>query len=220
MKKTILALVVIFSSVLTFAQDSIPVEENKSNIINCENHFYLKAGANMSFFSGEIAKWDGKISYNLGLGLAIPITENINLAPELNYYRLTADAGKREYWGGQEITIKDDLRISIIAIPLFLQYNINEKFQIEIGPQVNYISSVTRTRNDGKEKTKANARVNEFDFGASAGLTYFFTDHFGVNARYYLGLTEVDEYPGTYTAYTSSDLGKISFASLGLVYKF
>jgi hypothetical protein len=52
-------------------------------------------------------------------------------------------------------------------------------------------------------------------------LSYDFYKGFGVEARYHLGLTEVDERPGYYLAsYTDSDLGKLSFATLNLYYKF
>lgn len=214
----------IFFIILLAISSFSSAQNNNSEIFNSEeldygNSFIVKAGANYSMYSSKIAKWEGNISYNIGIGYEIPLTEKFYIQPELNYYRLTADAGKKEIWRDQQITIGDELRVSIIAIPLIFKYNIFNKFDIELGPQLNYLSNISRTRNDGVEKEKVDSRVNNFDIGITGGLSYNITQKFGANFRYYFGLTEVDERPGYYLAYTDADLGKMSFASLSLFYK-
>ena len=220
MKKNIFLEIFATISSLSFCQNQeseIVKQEEKT----FSNSFIIKAGANFSLYTSEIAKWEGNVSYNIGIGYEIPLTEKFYIQPELNFYRLTADAGKKENWQNQpQITIGDELRVSIIAIPLIFKYNIFNKFDIELGPQLNYISNISRTRNDGVEKEKVDSRVNNFDFGITGGLSYNITQKFGANLRYYFGLTEVDERPGYYLAYTDADLGKMSFASLSLFYKF
>lgn len=220
MKKNIFFVIFATISSLSFCQNQeseIVKQEEKT----FSNSFIIKAGANFSLYTSEVAKWEGNVSYNIGIGYEIPLTEKFYIQPELNFYRLTADAGKKENWQNQpQITIGDELRVSIIAIPLIFKYNIFNKFDIELGPQLNYISNISRTRNDGVEKEKVDSRVNNFDFGITGGLSYNITQKFGANLRYYFGLTEVDERPGYYLAYTDADLGKMSFASLSLFYKF
>ena len=220
MKKNIFFVIFATISSLSFSQNQeseIVKQEEKT----FSNSFIIKAGANFSLYTSEVAKWEGNVSYNIGIGYEIPLTEKFYIQPELNFYRLTADAGKKENWQNQpQITIGDELRVSIIAIPLIFKYNIFNKFDIELGPQLNYISNISRTRNDGVEKEKVDSRVNNFDFGITGGLSYNITQKFGANLRYYFGLTEVDERPGYYLAYTDADLGKMSFASLSLFYKF
>lgn len=220
MKKNIFFVIFATISSLSFCQNQeseIVKQEEKT----FSDSFIIKAGANFSLYTSEVAKWEGNVSYNIGIGYEIPLTEKFYIQPELNFYRLTADAGKKENWQNQpQITIGDELRVSIIAIPLIFKYNIFNKFDIELGPQLNYISNISRTRNDGVEKEKVDSRVNNFDFGITGGLSYNITQKFGANLRYYFGLTEVDERPGYYLAYTDADLGKMSFASLSLFYKF
>jgi hypothetical protein len=208
MKNLLLTLFIVSACNSSFGQN-----ETTSTTSN-ETAFYFKAGANLPFFTGEKAKWEGKPSYHIGVGIDVSLNEKISLSPELIYYRMFAEPGNEI-----AITGNDELTISFISIPLLAKYKFTNKLAGELGPQMLYISHVERTRNWGIENEKPNRRVKDFDFGVTAGLSYFFTNKLGVNARYYLGLTEVDEYPGTYTAYTSSDLGKISFASLSLVYK-
>lgn len=219
MKKNIFFVIFATISSLSFSQNQ-ESEIDKHEERNYSNSFILKAGANFSLYTSEIAKWEGNVSYQLGIGYEIPLSEKFYIQPELNYFRLNADAGKKEIWRDQQITIGDELRVSIIAIPLIFKYNIFNKFDIELGPQLNYISNISRTRNDGVEKEKVDSRVNNFDFGITGGLSYNITQKFGANLRYYFGLTEVDERPGYYLAYTDADLGKMSFASLSLFYKF
>ena len=219
MKKNIFFVIFATISSLSFSQNQeseIVKQEEKT----FSDSFIIKAGAIFSLSTSEVAKWEGNVSYIIGIGYEIPLTEKFYIQPELNYFRLNADAGKKEIWRDQQITIGDELRVSIIAIPLIFKYNIFNKFDIELGPQLNYISNISRTRNDGVEKEKVDSRVNNFDFGITGGLSHNITQKFGANLRYYFGLTDVDERPGYYLAYTDADLGKMSFASLSLFYKF
>ena len=220
MKKNIFFVIFATISSLSFSQNQeseIVKQEEKT----FSNSFIIKAGANFSLYTSEVAKWEGNVSYNIGIGYEIPLTEKFYIQPELNFYRLTADAGKKENWQNQpQITIGDELKLSVIAIPLMFKYKFYENFEIELGPQLDYISNVSRSRNDGVDKEKPERRVKDFGYGITGGLSYNITQKFGANLRYYFGLTEVDERPGYYLAYTDADLGKMSFASLSLFYKF
>lgn len=203
MNKNLFSLILIFAVSFAFCQDNGMNPKNTT--------FYIKAGANMPSFTGDGYSdgWKGKVSYSFGVGLDINLSEKISLAPELLYFNMKADDEK----------IDDELTLSTISIPLLLKYKFTEKFNVELGPQIHYITNVERTRNWGVPNEKPNAMIKDFDYGVTAGLSYFFTSKLGVNARYYLGLSEIDERPGEYLAYIDSNLGKISFASLSLVYK-
>ena len=219
MKKNIFFVIFATISSLSFCQNQeseIVKQEEKT----FSNSFIIKAGANFSLYTSEVAKWEGNVSYNIGIGYEIPLTEKFYIQPELNYFRLNADAGKKEIWRDQQITIGDELRVSIIAIPLIFKYKFYENFEIELGPQLDYISNVSRSRNDGVDKEKPERRVKDFGYGITGGLSYNITKKIGANIRYHYGLSEMDERPGIYLAYTDSDIGKLSFASLSLFYKF
>lgn len=220
MKKNIFFVIFATISSLSFCQNQeseIVKQEEKT----FSNSFIIKAGANFSLYTSEVAKWEGNVSYNIGIGYEIPLTEKFYIQPELNFYRLTADAGKKENWQNQpQITIGDELKLSVIAIPLMFKYKFYENFEIELGPQLDYISNVSRSRNDGVDKEKPERRVKDFGYGITGGLSYNITKKIGANIRYHYGLSEMDERPGIYLAYTDSDIGKLSFASLSLFYKF
>ena len=220
MKKNIFFVIFATISNLSFSQNQeSEIDEHVER--NYSNSFILKAGANFSLYTSEIAKWEGNVSYNIGIGYEIPLTEKFYIQPELNFYRLTADAGKKENWQNQpQITIGDELKLSVIAIPLIFKYKFYENFEIELGPQLDYISNVSRSRNDGVDKEKPERRVKDFGYGITGGLSYNITKKIGANIRYHYGLSEMDERPGIYLAYTDSDIGKLSFASLSLFYKF
>ena len=129
MKKNIFFIFFVTISNLSFCQNQeseIVKQEEKT----FSNSFIIKAGANFSLYTSEVAKWEGNVSYNIGIGYEIPLTEKFYIQPELNYFRLNADAGKKEIWRDQQITIGDELRVSIIAIPLIFKYNIFNKFDI------------------------------------------------------------------------------------------
>ena len=219
MKKNIFFVIFATISSLSFCQNQeseIVKQEEKT----FSNSFIIKAGANFSLYTSEVAKWEGNVSYNIGIGYEIPLTEKFYIQPELNYFRLNADAGKKEIWRDQQITIGDELKLSVIAIPLIFKYKFYENFEIELGPQLDYISNVSRSRNDGVDKEKPERRVKDFGYGITGGLSYNITKKIGANIRYHYGLSEMDERPGIYLAYTDSDIGKLSFASLSLFYKF
>ena len=219
MKKNIFFVIFATISSLSFSQNQeseIVKQEEKT----FSNSFIIKAGANFSLYTSEVAKWEGNVSYNIGIGYEIPLTEKFYIQPELNYFRLNADAGKKEIWRDQQITIGDELKLSVIAIPLMFKYKFYENFEIELGPQLDYISNVSRSRNDGVDKEKPERRVKDFGYGITGGLSYNITKKIGANIRYHYGLSEMDERPGIYLAYTDSDIGKLSFASLSLFYKF
>ena len=219
MKKNIFFVIFATISSLSFSQNQeseIVKQEEKT----FSDSFIIKAGANFSLYTSEVAKWEGNVSYNIGIGYEIPLTEKFYIQPELNYFRLNADAGKKEIWRDQQITIGDELKLSVIAIPLMFKYKFYENFEIELGPQLDYISNVSRSRNDGVDKEKPERRVKDFGYGITGGLSYNITKKIGANIRYHYGLSEMDERPGIYLAYTDSDIGKLSFASLSLFYKF
>ena len=210
MKKYIIPFFLLISLV-HYSQDS---NKQSNNDILDPVKFLIKAGSNYSLYSSKQAKWDGEILYQVAVGFEVPITGKIYIQPEFSYFKTLAK------WGGKYFTNNDELRLTMLAMPVMLKYKITEKFEFELGPQIKYLVNVSRTRNNGVQKDKPRRYVNDFDLSVSAGVSYDITEHFGVNARYSMGLKEVDKRPGLYLAYTASDIGKLSLAQLNLYYRF
>jgi hypothetical protein len=206
MKKSILLVTFLAFATISYGQ----------NVNDRENSIIFSIGGNTSFYTSAVAKWEGEFSYNISIGYEIPLSEKLFLQPELNYYLLNAKAS-----GPISITGNDRLKVSLIGIAPILKYNVYNKFYVEFAPEVNYISNVQRARHGEPLQEKPNIKVKQFSYGVVGGLSYNITKHIGVVGRYHLGLNEVDENIGVYTgSYVNSDVGKISFATFSLFYKF
>ncbi len=216
MKKLLFTLFVVSTSFLTFGQKETVGQKEIVTVAKKET-FIIKFGANQSYFKdSQKALWEGKTSYNLGVAYEIPLKGNWYIQPEINYYRLDAKAT-----GEPGIVGNDILKVSLIGLTPVFKNKVSENLYIEFGPELNYISYVARARHGTTLKEKPNRKVKDFSRGIVFGLSYDFSPHFGLEARYHLGLTEVDERPGVYLAsYTDSDLGKISLTTINLFYKF
>ena len=193
MRKTILA-VAVFATILTSnAQDKV------SKIT-----FGAKAGLNLS--SANVDRgFDTDISSLLGVhvgGFAnFKLDEKWSVQPEL----LLSKQGYKEYLNDGGYIYDDKVKLTYINLPISFQYVVASKFNLEAGPQVDYLLSgkvdskyydpmfnETETRNnvDIKDSLKSLA------FGFNIGAGYAITPKLSANIRYHLGLSEVDDIEG------------------------
>lgn len=196
------------------------------NSVNSQNplkeKFIIKAGGNYGFYTGDIAQWKGTVSYMVGLACEIPITEKLSIQPEINFTRLLANSERTEIWpynGYYYVTIEEKLRTSVISLPLMVKYKIGEKFNLQLGPQLNYIAAVERERPEKYITDKPNAYTKEFDFGPAFGVGFDLNSKFSIEAKYYYGLMDLDKNPGTFNSSTNSDIGNMSICSINFGYK-
>ncbi len=197
------------------------------NIVNGQNskeYFTIKAGANNAFFSGKSANWKGGVGYQIGLSCTIPLSEKFSFSPELDYIRIHANSNRTEIWpyyGNYYITVEEKLKMSIISLPLLLKYNVNEHFNIQLGPQINYIAYAARERTNKFDSEKPNAYIKDFDLGPSLGVAYNFSSKWLIEAHYFLGMMNVDQNPGSFNkgSATNTDVGKMSVANISIGYR-
>lgn len=172
MKKLVLTLVVIAFATGAFAQLSGG----------------LKAGVNLSNqkikLDSESDKGDMKVGFLVGGYLVATLSDNIALQPELYFSSM----------GTKDSDADASINLGYISVPVLLRYNINEQFNIHLGPQVGFLLSA-KAKQDGESADVKDA-YKGIDFGAAVGLG---ADFGAINAslRYYQGFSNIGEFEDT-----------------------
>ena len=110
-----------------------------------------------------------------------------------------------------------------------VQYNILPQLYVEAGPEFGYLlggktkgdlttiettgNSVTVQRTEYISQSISKSLFNRFNVGLGIGAGYYFTENFGVTARFTAGLTEVYKY-------NDGDKVRNNALQVGVVYRF
>jgi hypothetical protein len=164
-----------------------------------EAKFGLKGGLNISNFTGDTEGADlkSRIGFNVGGFVAIKFSEKFTLQPEVLYSTQGADFDNvgAEVDGFGYVTGNVKFKLAYINVPVMFKYYAAEKFNIEVGPQIGFLTSAkTATKLDGFGQTVEQDIKDSFetiDFGLNFGAGYDFTEHFSAGARYNLGLSNI-----------------------------
>lgn len=210
MKKLILGLAVTASS-LAFAQQTPTTSSNPVT-------FGVKGGMNVSSLSKDEGLDDqkSKIGFNAGVFANIPIAESFSVQPEVLYSQY---GEKSEYRLGNT-NYSASTKLDYIAVPVMFQYNLIPNLYVEAGPEFGFlVSAKNKFKNEstGQSSTTDNYKDNlsTFNFGIGLGAGYYFTDNFGITARYVAGITDVAK-----DRPNGSDATRNNTFQVGLAYKF
>jgi len=144
--KTLLFIFISLISTIGFAQ-------TKTN-------FGVKAGLNLTFFNVSEANFGNNTEtatgYFAGVFATLDLENNLNLQPELLYIGL------------------NDFRF--LNAPIYLKYSVNEKFNILIGPSLNYFFDFFN---------------NKFKVRADLGLSYNISKSIDTQIKYTIGFEEI-----------------------------
>ena len=164
MKKILLTAAAVVASCFANAQDA---------------KFGAKAGLNFSSIAGfEGAK--NQVGFHIGGYATISVSDKFAVQPELLY---SAQGAKFE--GGS-------LNLSYINIPVMAKFNVADKFNLEVGPQIGLLMSATaKSDNGGSEDYKS--LMNSTDFGLNFGAGYEVAENINVGLRYSLGLSQLQK---------------------------
>lgn len=148
--------------------------------------FGLKGGVNISTLNWEDDRdGDSRIGLHVG-GLAhIHLSPQWALQPEVYY---SGEGGKMPVSSSEEVTWKNDY----INIPLLVQYNFDNGFRLQAGPQLGLLVSSKVEDQDGAEDD-ADEIFKSTNVGLSFGLGYLTHSGFGIDGRYNLGLNRITE---------------------------
>lgn len=145
----------------------------------------IKGGLNSYTIGGDDTDdIDSKLGYNVGLLGHIHLSERFGLQPEIVYSTQGAKAND----GSGDVKISLDY----INVPVLFQYMYDNGFRIQAGPQVGFLTSA-KAKADGIT-IDLDDSFDTIDFGVSVGASYVDpSSGFGVDARYNLGLNNINE---------------------------
>jgi hypothetical protein len=169
MKKFRVLVLALLASTALFAQDP---------------KFGIKAGLNISKLTN--AGYDWRAGFNGGLLSHIHITPAFSLQPEIMY---SSQGAKYTDEFNQEITRK----LNYINVPVLLQYNFDNGFRLQGGPQLGLLVAAKDKLGDVNTNRVNTDNFNSIDFSVPVGVSYLSYSGFGVDARYNIGVTNVVE---------------------------
>ena len=147
--------------------------------------FGLKAGLNVSKLSNVPGlNWNNRIGLNAGALAHIHITPQLALQPEVVY----SGQGAKYTIDGQEHT----LGLDYINIPLQLQYMFDNGFRIQTGPQVGFLVDTKDKRGDQETGFFTSEDFKNVDAAWSFGLGYLTYSGLGIDGRYNLGISNIN----------------------------
>ena len=206
----------LFAVILLVAFGSANAQEKTSNVSNIK--FGAKGGVNFANLAGDDA--DGAkmfVGFNAGFFIEIPVADKLVFQPEILY---SAQGSKSEgplFVDGSVYNVEATFKFNYINIPLLFKYEIADKFSLEAGPYVGFLTSAklkAKIQGVGSETIDAKDMLKSTDFGIAIGMNYEFTDVIFANARYQSGLTEIGDAEGN-----NNDI-KNSIFQIGLGFRF
>ena len=119
------------------------------------------------------------------LGLHAGLLAHIHLAPQ---WALQPEV----VYSGQGTEIGDfKLKNDYINVPIMIQYMFDNGFRLEAGPQLGFLIKA-KIEGNGAEVTNTED-YKKTDIGVGLGLGYLSYSGIGINARYNLGLTDIND---------------------------
>jgi opacity protein-like surface antigen len=183
-----------------------------------ETKFGVKGGVNFATLTGDTDNLDlkSKVGFHVGGFVAIKLSNKITIQPEVLYSLQGSKANNIEQdIDGTVYNADVDFNFSYVNIPVMLKYYAAEKFNIEVGPQLGFLTSakVKATVDGNSAEEDIKDQFESLDFGLNFGAGYDFTENLSANVRYNLGLTNIAKDSG-------DDKINNSVLSLSLGYKF
>lgn len=145
----------------------------------------IKGGLNVYNVNNDNdVKYDSKTGFHAGLIGHIHLAPQFALQPEVVY----SSQGAKFTTSNTE----SKLKLGYINVPVMFQYMFDNGFRLQAGPQVGFLINAETETNGASTDIKNNLKT--VDFGLGAGVGYIHTPSgFGVDARYNLGLSNINE---------------------------
>ena len=148
-------------------------------------NFGLKGGLNVATIdNNQNNDINSRLAYHAGLFANIPVSPQIAIQPEAVY----SSQGARYNVGGDEL----DLILNYVNIPVMVQANVGRGFYAQAGPQLGILASVSDKINDVEVGFVEKEDFKTTDVSLGVGLGYKGLSGFGIDARYNLGLTNIN----------------------------
>lgn len=189
MKKMVFTAVAVLVFGLTNAQDAVKATSDVK--------FGAKGGINLANIVGDDAgDANTLVGFNAGFFVEIPVTDKLTIQSEILY---SAQGSKSEgplVIDGSLYDVKATMKLNYINIPVMFKYNVVEKFSLEAGPYVGFLTTAKmKVDVDGYGSATEDMKdlVKSTDFGIALGMNYEFSDVIFANVRYQGGLTQIGD---------------------------
>lgn len=159
-----------------------------------------KAGVNFANIGGDTEfDFEGKTGYHAGIIAEILFSERFSLQPEFLY---SAQGAKMEVSGnelGIPYRLESNISIDYLDVPVLAKYYVIDGLSLELGPQVGFLLKGEQEYDisiGGDTETATEDIKNDletFVFGLAAGVGYKINDGVVINARYILGLSNIQK---------------------------
>jgi len=147
---------------------------------SADTHFGLKAGLNVSSLDvKDGVDFDSKAGFHIG-GLAhVHKSTHFGIQPEIVYSEQGGKDGN------------DKWKINYVNVPVLFQYMTGGGLRLQTGPQLGF--AVSSKIKSGDIEQNISDDVNTVDVSWSLGASYLFPEAIGIDARYNIGLTNVND---------------------------
>ncbi|MBB1283989.1 PorT family protein [Flavisolibacter sp. BT320] len=166
----------------------------------------LKGGVNLASWSnnGSSVNYQNRVGFNAGLFANINVSPNFAVQPEVVY----SSQGTKYSIGDQD----HNLQMNYINIPVMLQAKVGGGLYAQAGPQVGILMDVKDKVDDIETGFFSKDDFKSTDVSLGFGLGYSGVSPIGFDARYNLGLTNINE--------AGTNKIKNNVLQIGLTYKF
>ncbi|WP_126650841.1 porin family protein [Chryseobacterium aureum] len=201
--------------------------------------FGVKAGFNASSFSNSNSNYGEynekvKLGSHVGVFVTVPVAEKFSIQPELLFSQMGSKTEQKYTYSSlsdgylvkREFSYKTNL--NYLVLPVMVQYHILPQLYVEAGPEFGYLlggksegdlktedtfGGTTTIRNESFSNKIPMELYKRFNFGIGFGAGYYFTQNFGVTARFTAGITDL---------FKNNDDHKIrnNALQLGVAYQF
>lgn len=142
--------------------------------------FGVKGGLNLANLSGDVSDTKMKIGFMVGGFASYEVNEQLSVQPELMF----SQAGCKYDIGSDTYKIN----LNYIVLPVMVKYSFGD-INLQAGPQIGFLLSAEDDGEDIKDGMKS------VDFGLNIGAGYQM-DKIGIEARYNLGLSNINDGTG------------------------
>ncbi|RYZ29455.1 MAG: PorT family protein [Chitinophagaceae bacterium] len=148
-------------------------------------NFGLKGGLNLATIdSKETNDIKSRVAYHAGVFANIPVSSQIAIQPEAVY----SSQGAKYTEGGTE----HSLALNYVNIPVMVQAMVGRGFYAQAGPQLGILTGTADKVGDVETGIFSTDDFKKTDVSLGVGLGYKGLGGFGVDARYNLGLTNIN----------------------------
>ncbi len=144
----------------------------------------IKAGVNINNLKIENSSApDSRVGFHFGGLVHLHVSNNFAIQPEVVF----SSQGMKQTIAGTENIYK----LSYVNFPVLLQYMTGSGFRVATGPQLGVM--VSAERHQGNTETTIKEDFKTIDFSWPLGVSYVTDGGFGVDLRYNMGLSNIND---------------------------